>query len=283
VTTTLPATVGSGERRLTAANGSAITIRPLLSNEDCRAAVDLQREIWGFEVGDIVPASLLHVVSFVGGLAAGAFDEKGTLLGVAFGVTGFRDGVLAHWSHMLGVREQARNAGVGRMLKEYQRDMLAELGIARIYWTFDPLQAKNAYFNIQRLGVQIDEYVPDMYGDTGSPLHFGLPTDRLVVHIGTGPRAVGAQRRGTHTGIPILSACPREGDLLADRGARPPAVLIEIPADALAVATRAYDTARAWRLAVREQFQWALANGYSATAMHRDSATARCFYVMTRA
>src|SRR5262249_9654440 len=151
-----------------------------------------------------------------------------------FGVTGIRDGVLAHWSHMLGVREAARNAGVGRMLKEYQRRALAPLGIARIYWTFDPLQAKNAYFNIHRLGATVREYGPGMYGDTGSPLHLGLPTDRLIVHVSTSGRDVADTTLASDRGVPILSAFPCEADVALDRSAPlPPATLVEIPRDVL--------------------------------------------------
>src|SRR5439155_9004142 len=170
----------------------AVCLRLLSSVDDCRACVELQRDVWGWDQADIVPATLLHVVDYVGGLVAGAFDPNSILLGFVFGITGIRDGEIVHWSHMLGVREAARNMGVGRMLKEYQRRVLAERGVARIYWTFDPLQAKNAYFNLNRLGAHVVEYVPDMYGVTGSPLHLGLATDRLVVCLST----VGRNRSG---------------------------------------------------------------------------------------
>ena len=107
-----------------AAASANVRIRPLESLEDCNDCVDLQREVWGFAQPDIVPASLLHVVDYVGGIAAGAFDADGTLLGFVFGITGIHEGELAHWSHMLGVCESARNMGVGRMLKEHQRRAL---------------------------------------------------------------------------------------------------------------------------------------------------------------
>ncbi|HEX3868251.1 MAG TPA: hypothetical protein VHV78_15915 [Gemmatimonadaceae bacterium] len=274
----------AAEEAHTMVDGVPVAIRPLVSNEDCRACVQLQREIWGFEVGDVVPASLVHVVSMVGGLAAGAFDASGTMLGFVFGVTGIRDGVLAHWSHMLGVRETVRNGGVGRMLKEYQRDALARIGVVRVYWTFDPLQAKNAYFNLHRLGAHVDEYVPDMYGDTGSPLHLGLPTDRLIVHVRTAGRDVDATRLASDVNVPILTPVPCEADVVVDRqNATPGTVLIEMPADVMDVTSRSIDDARAWRMAVREHFRWAFENGYRATGAHRNPATGRSFYIMTRA
>src|SRR5439155_4445432 len=179
-----------------------------------------------------------------------------------FGITGIRDGEIVHWSHMLGVREAARNMGVGRMLKEYQRRVLAERGVTRVYWTFDPLQAKNAYFNLSRLGAHVVEYVPDMYGVTGSPLHLGLATDRLVVCLST----VGRNRSGgtppftlaADDGVPILTPFARLGDpTLTSAGQHPPMALLEIPADVLAVIERSPPTVRTWRMAVREHFLWA--------------------------
>ncbi len=284
MTTAHPPASLAGDIHTNTIDGSPITIRPLTSTEDGRACVALQREIWGFEIGDVVPSSLMHVVSFVGGLAAGAFDPDGRLLGFVFGVTGIRDGVLAHWSHMLGVRELARNAGVGRMLKEYQRAALGQLGIVRVYWTFDPLQAKNAYFNLHRLGARVNEYVPDMYGDTGSPLHLGLPTDRLIVSVSTtdddGPPPV---KLGSDAGIPILSPFPCEADVVLERDAAPAMLLVEMPADVIAVTTRSTDEARTWRFGVRDHFQWSLANGYVVSGAHRNPATGRSFYVMTKA
>src|SRR5207249_530903 len=80
----------------------AVTIRPMVSVDDARACVDLQRDVWGWDQPEVVPATLLHVVDYVGGLAAGAFDSGGTMLGFVFGITGVRDGTVVHWSHMLG-------------------------------------------------------------------------------------------------------------------------------------------------------------------------------------
>ncbi len=236
--------------------------------------------MWGFEPTDVVPATLLHVVDYVGGLAAGAFDASGTLVGFVFGVSGVRDGELAHWSHMLAVRESARNLGLGRMLKEYQRAALAKLGIRRIFWSFDPLMAKNAYFNFDRLGASVVEYVPDMYGTTASPLHLGLPTDRIVVTTPTSPMVSSDIR--CDGALPLLSPFPREGDDVFAPGDRhPEAVLIEVPSDILGMTRLSPTTARRWRLAVREHFPWALANDYDVASVRRDVGADREFYVLT--
>jgi predicted GNAT superfamily acetyltransferase len=260
---------------------AGVRIRPLRTIDDCQACVDLQREVWGWEQADVVPATLLHVVEYVGGLAAGAFDPDGTLLGFVFGVSGVRDGRLVHWSHMLAVRESVRNIGLGLMLKEYQRRVLADLGIAHIFWTFDPLMAKNAYINLNRLGAVVVDYVPDMYGTTTSPLHLGVATDRLVVRLDT-TRELQHLELTPGEGAPILSASPRPGDVSMSIGDRTPAtLLIEIPADVLDVAARSTSEVAMWRSGVRGHLVWALAKGYTARGVHRD-AQGRSFYVLER-
>ncbi|MGE5101541.1 MAG: hypothetical protein ACM3SX_16285 [Deltaproteobacteria bacterium] len=263
--------------------GASVQIRPLTSVEDGHACVELQRHVWGWDQADVVPATLLHVVEYVGGLAAGAFDQHDTLLGFVFGISGVRDGQLAHWSHMLGVRETARNMGVGRVLKEYQRDVLAARGITRIYWSFDPLMAKNAYFNLNRLGATVVDYVPDMYGTTDSPLHYGLATDRIVVCLETNARPRVPLSLPTQDLAPILTAFPRVRDVtMATDDRTPETALIEIPANVLEVMSRSRAIAHTWRLTVREHFQWALSRGYVIAGVQVNAADGRFFYVLNR-
>lgn len=265
------------------AGGATVRIRPLISVEDGHACVELQRHVWGWDRADVVPATLLHIVDYVGGLAAGAFDQHGTLLGFVFGISGVRDRQLVHWSHMLGVRETARNMGVGRMLKEYQRATLAALGITKIYWSFDPLMAKNAYFNLNRLGATVVDYVPDMYGTTDSPLHYGLATDRLVVCLEATNGAPAPLTPPAHQRAPILTAFPRPGDVTMSVGERnPDTALIEIPADVLEVMNRSRAIAHTWRLTVRDHFQWALSRGYVISGVHASAPDGRVFYVVSR-
>ncbi len=212
----------------------------------------------------------------------GAFDASGELLGFVFGVSGVRDGELVHWSHMLGVRESARNLGLGRMLKEHQRAALAKLGIRRVFWSFDPLMAKNAYFNFNRLGASVVEYVPDMYGTTASPLHLGLPTDRIVVTTSTSAVEADVTHRETASCRCCLHSRARETTSSRGRiGVRRPSSSRFRP-DILEITRRSLTTARQWRLAVREHFRWALANGYDIVSVRRDAAADREFYVLTR-
>jgi predicted GNAT superfamily acetyltransferase len=277
-----PASVGAMSFAAEAA-AAGVHIRPLRSNEDCHACVELQRHVWGFDQAEVVPSTLLHVVDFVGGLVAGAFDSKSNLLGFVFGITGVRDGQLAHWSHMLGVRESARNLGVGRMLKEYQRSALATLGVTRIFWSFDPLMAKNAHFNINRLGATVVEYMPDMYGTTASPLHLGMATDRLIVRLDTAAPPRSPSGIASDHGLPILTPFPRLNDVTLSVGDwTPDVVLIEMPTEVLDVLERAPVSAQTWRLAVRDHFRWALKRGYSVTGVYRNTSTDRAFYVLSR-
>jgi predicted GNAT superfamily acetyltransferase len=262
----------------------AIEIRPLRTHEEFQACLTLQRETWGDAPGTLVPTPLLLVVQRIGGVSAGAFDANDRLLGFVFGMTGIEHGVPVHWSDMLAVRPEARNRGLGRLLKEYQREQVARLGVRRIYWTYDPLVAKNAYLNIVVLGARVAEYVPDMYGDTGSPVHAGIGTDRIIVawdldaagrHGGSALRAmdVEAERR--------VELNP-SGHAFAPPDAPPARVAIAIPADVFAVRGHSPDEALRWRLSTREAFQWALARGYEVEFVERDPTRERASYSLVR-
>ena len=265
-----------------ASGETEIVVRPISARIECQACVALQYEIWGPAHGDAVPSSVLQVVARVGGLVAGAFTTDGELLGFVFGLPALIDGTVAHWSHILGVRESARNAGVGRMLKEFQRAELARRGIARVYWTYDPLVAKNAHLNLNLLGARVVEHVRDMYGGSASPLHNGLATDRLVVACDTTPvisRASSARARRLAMS-PVLTVEPRAGDVTATLDARTPTLLLEIPVDFQEMAATAPERAAAWHAATRIHIERALYEGYAVTGLHRDPVTSRAFYVL---
>jgi predicted GNAT superfamily acetyltransferase len=157
-----------------------IEIRTLAEREDLKSAVRLQRQIWGFEDVDLIPLRLFVVASKIGGQVYGAFDA-GQMVGFCMSIPGLKPGGKTYLhSHMLGVLPEYRNTGVGRTLKLTQRDDALSRGIDLIEWTFDPLEIKNAFFNMERLGAIVRRYVPNQYGTTSSPLHGGLPTDRCI-------------------------------------------------------------------------------------------------------
>jgi predicted GNAT superfamily acetyltransferase len=143
-----------------------------------RAALSLQRTVWNFSDEELVPVRLFVVGEKIGGHVVGAFDGE-QMIGFAYGLPGFRNGHSYVHSHMLGVLEGYRNTGVGRALKFFQRDIALKQGFELIEWTFDPLEIKNAYLNIEKLGAITRRYTLNQYGITTSPLQAGLPTDRL--------------------------------------------------------------------------------------------------------
>jgi predicted GNAT superfamily acetyltransferase len=157
-----------------------IAIRKLHERSEFEEAVRLQRKIWGFADVELLPVRVFIVAIKVGGQAYGAFDGD-RMIGFLLAIPGLKPGGKYYLhSHMLGVLPQYRNEGVGRMLKLAQRTDALARGIDLIEWTFDPLEIKNAYFNLERLGAVARRYVPNQYGTTSSHLHGGLPTDRLV-------------------------------------------------------------------------------------------------------
>jgi predicted GNAT superfamily acetyltransferase len=159
-----------------------IEIRALEGLEEYERAVALEKEIWGAADIDTVPSSLFVVVEKTAGQVLGAFDAEagGRMVGFILALAGIRGGRPYLHSHMTAVLADYQNRGIGRRLKLYQRREALGRGIRLIEWTFDPLELRNAHFNLVRLGAIVRRFIPNCYGVTSSPLHAGLPTDRLV-------------------------------------------------------------------------------------------------------
>ncbi len=157
----------------------SIAIRKCQGPEEMRACVALQKEVWNFSDAELVPLRLFVVAEKIGGQVIGAFEGK-ELVGFALAVPGARGGRAYLHSHMLAVRKEYRNAGLGRHIKLFQRGDALARQFELIEWTFDPLEIKNAYLNIEKLGAISRRYNINQYGITSSPLQGGLPTDRLV-------------------------------------------------------------------------------------------------------
>jgi predicted GNAT superfamily acetyltransferase len=156
-----------------------IVIRSCHDLEELRTAVALQKEVWNFTDAELVPLRLFVVAEKIGGQVIGAF-EGSEMVGFALSVPGTRGGHPYLHSHMLAVRQSYRNGGLGRRIKLFQREEAMGRGFELIEWTFDPLEIKNAYLNIERLGAIARRYTINQYGITTSPLQGGLPTDRLI-------------------------------------------------------------------------------------------------------
>ena len=156
-----------------------IVVRKCAKLEEFHACVELQREIWGEADLEMEPTTMFVVASLTAGQVLGAFDG-GKLVGYTLAVVGLHQNTPYLHSHQTGVSAPYRDRGVGRMLKLFQRDEALGRGICRIEWTFDPLELKNAHFNLNRLGAICRQYIPNLYGVTTSPLHRGIATDRLL-------------------------------------------------------------------------------------------------------
>jgi predicted GNAT superfamily acetyltransferase len=157
----------------------SIVVRACHGLDEFRACVALQKEIWSEADLEIVPDTIFVVAAHTGGQTLGAFDGK-RLIGFTLSMPGLRNGAPYLHSHMTGVVADYRDRGAGRMLKLFQRDEALSRDIRLIEWTFDPLEMRNAHFNLNRLGAICRRYMPNLYGVTTSPLHRGLATDRLI-------------------------------------------------------------------------------------------------------
>lgn len=267
---------------------ASITYRALRATEEYAACVALQTDIWGHDFTEIVPTSILRITQKVGGVAAGAFDATGRLVGFVYGISGVRDGRMAHWSHMLAVRPEVEGEGIGRRLKAFQRRQLLDSGIDVVFWTFDPLVAQNAHFNLNRLGARVVDYVPDMYGtDTGSALHSGLGTDRFVVRwelnapsvdLALAGRLVTTQGRDA----PIVNTTASEPTALWVTSPLPlvPEVRIEVPSDIQSVKAASHEQGLRWRANTRHALLWYLKNGYELVGFGRSGGESTyCYYL----
>ncbi len=158
---------------------SAMVIRKCHNLDEILACVNLQKEVWNFTDAELVPLRVFVVAEKIGGQVIGAFDA-GNIVAFALSLPGSRGGHSYLHSQMLAVRSEYRNAGLGRQIKLFQREDALARGFELIEWTFDPLEIKNAYLNIERLGAIARRYHVNQYGITSSPLQGGLPSDRLV-------------------------------------------------------------------------------------------------------
>ena len=168
---------------------NTILVRPCEGFEELSACVQLQVDVWGYGDRDVVPRRVFVICQRIGGQVVGAFDTdraganpKGdahNLVGFAMALPAVAEGRTYLHSHMLAVNPDYRNQGIGRRLKLYQREEALGRGIRRMEWTFDPLEIKNSFLNLTRLGVIVRRYAANFYGVTSSPLHGSVPTDRL--------------------------------------------------------------------------------------------------------
>ncbi len=250
-----------------------ILIRACSGHDELEVCVQLQIETWGYDESDIIPRKAFLVSQKIGGQVIGAFDtdlpgagENGSpesMVGFAMSWPGVKTGKNSSngnpepylHSHMLAVRENYRNRGVGALLKLEQRREALSRGIRRMEWTFDPLEIKNAHLNIHKLGAIVRSYHVNFYGVSSSRLQAGLPTDRLVAEWYLDSDRVNEAL---------------EGDLSAEQQIEErilvPAAIYEWKASSVG-----REKALAVQVENRRRFQEAFSNGLAVVAFTRDA------------
>lgn len=285
-------------------------LRDLTTLEEFRRVEELEKLVWGYtDAEDVVPVPIFVVTVKRGAILIGGFADDGMMVGFVYSLAGLKDGRPMQWSHMLGVLDSHRNTGLGHQLKLAQRDRALQMGLDLIEWTFDPMQALNAHLNFHKLGVVVEEYEENIYGDSSSPLHRGTPTDRFVAEwrIATPQverRLAGALRLDAESGTRSGRAGAFEvrddeaaGAPVVNR-TRPSArwsetaaielertdrrVWVEIPAGFTEMQAEAPDLARRWRFDTRRIFTTYFGRGYRAVdfVLNREGGFGR--YLLAR-
>jgi predicted GNAT superfamily acetyltransferase len=283
--------------------------------DDHGEVLDLQAHIWSRDAA--TPVHQLIAAESCGGLLIGAFDEAGAeCVGFCYAFPAYAGGRGWLHSHQTGLREEHRNKGAGEVLKWLQRTVARAGGHDRITWTFDPLQARNAYFNLAKLGVVVDDYKVDYYGKIVDRQNPGIASDRLWVEWRLDDAVVlrrFAAFRATRNltwpdaGHPPVDgledvtvaepSVDRSADLLgfarSSAGApEPVADQRALDEETVRIATpRSLESVRAgggasavasWRARQREAFLAALGHAFEVTAFAADPAEPVGWYVLTR-
>jgi predicted GNAT superfamily acetyltransferase len=272
----------------------AISIYSVATIEECRAIEQLQIEIWGSTDLEVTPDHLLLTMAKEGGRVFLAANEAGQPIGFGYGFLGLADdGHLKLVSHQVGVLPAYQGTGLGYQLKLAQREAALADQLDLITWTFDPLQGRNARFNLHKLGAVCNTYLPELYGEMQDELNRGLPTDRFKVDWWITSAHVTDKLAGRNQDSPLdQSKYPvlNPAKILGNGLAEPPdtfdlpggddTCLVEIPADIQGLKDEAPDLARQWRLQTRQLFETAFADGYTAIDLLREAG--RNFYLLQK-
>lgn len=221
----------------------------LTTHAEFDACVDLQQQTWQYSAGEALPRRVFFLAEKLGGLVLGAWDG-GKLAAFNLGLPAQRAGVGYLHSQMLAVLPDYRNSGLGRSMKLAQRDFALEQGIRVIEWTYDPVEIKNSFFNLARLGVISRRYHPDFYGPSSSPLQGGLPTDRLFAEWWIQSEHAERALRGEALVEEVMAR-------------------VSVPADVYAWKAEGDPRARAAQAMIRESLQRHFADGLAAIGYTR--------------
>ncbi len=224
----------------------------------------LQMDAWGMSERDVAPANLLQIIASSGGILLAAYDGD-RAVGFVLSLLARRDDRLYQASHMLATDPAYQGRGVGAALKWRQRDYALAQGVDLMTWTFDPLIARNAHFNVRKLGAVSNTYYEDYYGPMDDDYNRGLPTDRLLVEWRLREPAP-LDGASVVLGAPVLILVDDAGapTLRLDGAPVGAPLTARIPADIGLIRERDADVALAWRLALRRALSWAFGRGYMA-------------------
>ncbi len=260
----------------------------LTDHDSLKEVVVLQKMVWGEEAITSHPhfiASITH-----GGVVIGAYDQC-KLTGFCYGFPGFKNGRSYLCSHMMAIHPDYRDAGIGNHLKWKQREWAIANGYDKIVWTFDPLETRNAYLNLVKLGGYSKTYIESFYGEMNDNLNRGLPSDRLLIEWDIGsdrvlkaiegmvasdpngysyPRLLDWEMNGTYP-KPII----RESNLESD------GYLLAVPSNIHIMKQEEIDLAKEWRYALRQQFQLGLSKGFTVTGLIRSKEPVH-YYVVSK-
>lgn len=289
-------TNGLKQPSLVSGRSSDLVIRPVQTIDEYHACETLQYRAWTMpDELEIVPLHLLVTVHKNGGLLLGAFEDD-QLVGFVFGFPGLdSEGRLKHCSHMMGIAPEVQNSGIGYRLKLAQREFSLAQDLDLVTWTYDPLESRNAYLNLHKLGAVCGRYIRDLYGALRDGLNAGLLTDRFEVAWWISSERVQQRLFGVVSRPPAGSVAQAidtrrtaagwvaPGSLTPNADA--PVVQVEIPDDYRLIKSADPALALEWRLASRQVFESYFAAGYTAVdfVSHKTQGGRRSFYVLQAA
>jgi predicted GNAT superfamily acetyltransferase len=275
-----------------------VTIGPFRNSADYEASVDIQREVWRYADIDVVPVTMLATAERLGGIALGAYNSLGEMIGFCWSVPGIEHGEVLQHSCMLAVRSAYRNFDVGCRLKIAQRKESLRRKLNTIAWAFDPMQPLHGYFNLGKLGVWSANYEENYYGEALGSTNRGLPADRLTARWDLRSAAVeerlesGSPRHDLRKELKKYPVVNRLEDLAPGMAASSPLalnlsagqILFEVPYNLPDIKARNLGVALEWQGKMRQVFRTYFKKGYAATDfwVAEEEGHLRAFYFLEK-
>lgn len=264
---------------------NSITYKEISRLEEVAEVVSLQSHIWSQD--SVTPLAQLVASIKNGGVIIGAF-EKNQLIGFCYGFAGVKEGNFYLVSHMAAVKSEYQNLGVGFQLKVKQREWALAYGYQKMVWTYDPLEVRNGFFNLCKLGAYSKQYLPSYYGEMNDKLNRGLPSDRLLIEWDLSSKRVERAINGVnrlkkvnyqtwlnweeHGGVPV----PVERDVILNQKG----FLVSSPLNIQELKKSAPDVAKEWRFSLRKVMTEALSKGYIVTGIQKRPESLVHYYIL---